>query len=254
MRHKLFFSIVTVLAVFLINGKNAWSGDGDINRYGVKIEDKVVGTGTEATPYSEVTVHYTGRLENGEIFDSSRNRDEPFAFKIGAGQVIPGWEIGIRGMKVGGKRKLVIPPKLAYGKRGAGGVIPPDATLTFDIELLSVVPPKFINIGNDELKALLDKGVLLVDLRRPDEWAATGVIKGSKRLTAFDGQGRFIKSFIDDLAKIAAKDKPVIVICRVGNRSVKIANFLSSRLGYDRVYNVTDGIMKWIADKNPVVK
>ena len=221
---------------------------------GVDIQDQVVGNGDEATPYSEVTVHYTGRLENGEKFDSSLDRGQPFVFKIGAGQVIPGWERGVRGMKVGGKRTLIIPPKLAYGQRGAGGVIPPNATLTFDIELLAVAAPAFENIGNEKLKLLLDQGVTIVDVRRADEWNSTGVIKGSKRLTAFNGQGRFVRSFIDDLAKITAKDKPVILICRVGNRSVRLANFLSDKLGYTNIYNVTDGIVGWVDGKNPVVQ
>jgi len=221
---------------------------------GVDIQDQVVGNGDEATPYSEVTVHYTGRLENGEKFDSSLDRGQPFIFKIGAGQVIPGWERGVRGMKVGGKRTLIIPPKLAYGQRGAGGVIPPNATLTFDIELLAVAAPAFQNIGNEKLKTLLDQGVTVVDVRRVDEWNATGVIKGSKRLTAFNDQGQFVRTFIDDLAKITAKDKPVILICRIGNRSVRLANFLSDKLGYTNIYNVTDGIVGWIEGKNPVDK
>lgn len=100
--------------------------------------EPVVGTGAEATPGKTVTVHYTGWLTDGKKFDSSLDRKDPFKFVLGAGQVIRGWDIGVTGMKVGGKRKLTIPPNMAYGERGAGGVIPPNATLIFDVELLNV--------------------------------------------------------------------------------------------------------------------
>ncbi len=105
---------------------------------GLKYVDVVVGKGASPTAGKMVKVHYTGTLENGKKFDSSVDRNEPFSFKIGVGQVIPGWDEGVMTMKVGGKRKLIIPAKLGYGARGAGGVIPPNATLLFDVELLDV--------------------------------------------------------------------------------------------------------------------
>jgi FKBP-type peptidyl-prolyl cis-trans isomerase len=101
------------------------------------IEDLVVGEGAEAVAGKHVTVHYTGTLENGKQFDSSVGRG-PFDFPLGAGRVIKGWDQGVAGMKVGGKRKLTIPSDLGYGPRGAGGVIPPNATLIFEVELLGV--------------------------------------------------------------------------------------------------------------------
>jgi FKBP-type peptidyl-prolyl cis-trans isomerase len=104
----------------------------------LKIEDVEVGTGSEVLAGKAVTVHYTGWLTNGTKFDSSKDRGQPFTFKLGAGQVIKGWEQGVAGMKVGGKRKLTIPPSLGYGANGAGDVIPPNATLVFEVELLGV--------------------------------------------------------------------------------------------------------------------
>ncbi|MDH4093521.1 MAG: FKBP-type peptidyl-prolyl cis-trans isomerase [Betaproteobacteria bacterium] len=109
---------------------------------GLIYDDKVVGTGDEATAGRQVQVHYTGWLiyggERGKKFDSSKDRGESFGFPLGAGHVIKGWDEGVQGMKVGGTRVLTIPPGLAYGARGAGGVIPPNATLIFEVELLAI--------------------------------------------------------------------------------------------------------------------
>jgi len=110
---------------------------------GLQYEDKVVGDGAEATAGAHVTVHYTGWLQNpdgsaGAKFDSSKDRNDPFRFPLGAGHVIKGWDEGVQGMKIGGTRTLIIPAALGYGARGAGGVIPPNATLIFEVELLGV--------------------------------------------------------------------------------------------------------------------
>jgi FKBP-type peptidyl-prolyl cis-trans isomerase FkpA len=106
---------------------------------GLIYEDTTLGEGTEATAGRMVSVHYTGYLTDGSKFDSSKDRNDPFTFPLGAGHVIKGWDEGVQGMKEGGARKLTIPPQLGYGARGAGGVIPPNATLVFEVELLKVL-------------------------------------------------------------------------------------------------------------------
>ena len=105
---------------------------------GLEYVDELIGTGPQPARGQQVTVHYVGTLTNGTKFDSSRDRHEPFTFAIGEGEVIKGWDEGVATMHVGGRRKLIVPPQLGYGAAGAGGVIPPNATLVFEVELLAI--------------------------------------------------------------------------------------------------------------------
>ena len=136
--------VVALVAFFAIQKSNkktnTATGGGNMitTQSGLQYQDLVAGAGAEAVAGKSVTVHYTGTLQDGSQFDSSVDRNQPFSFILGAGQVIPGWDEGVAGMKVGGKRKLVIPPGLAYGAQGYPPVIPANATLTFDVELLEV--------------------------------------------------------------------------------------------------------------------
>ena len=220
----------------------------------VKIDEIRPGDGLEALRFSVVDVHYTGKLENGEVFDSSRDRGEPFRFTLSAGQVIPGWDMGILGMKAGGKRVLTIPPELAYGQSGAGGVIPANASLTFEVELLAVTPPPFPSIDSAALQQKLDSGVKLIDIRRPEEWQQTGVVEGSIKATAFDANGRFQASFMTLLESTVQPDEEFVLICRTGNRTATLSNWLATRGGYGSVINVGDGITRWIGEGRPVDK
>lgn len=132
-KNKIFISII-FFGLYCTNKRSV-----EIMSNDLKIEDIIVGEGVEANDFNKVIVNYTGSLEDGSIFDSSLNPGrEPFSFTLGVGSVIKGWDIGVKGMKVGGKRKLTIPPELGYGENGAGDVIPPGATLIFEVDLLNV--------------------------------------------------------------------------------------------------------------------
>lgn len=220
----------------------------------LEIKDVMVGSGAEAVPDMRVSVHYTGWLTDGTKFDSSLDRGTPFSFTLGEGRVIQGWDKGVVGMKVGGKRELVIPPELAYGPNGTGP-IPGGATLRFEVELLKVsAQPKVTNINNPTLKIMKAAGFKIVDIRRPDEWNSTGVIEGSKLITAFDRFGRFEQGFPAAFQSYVAPDDKVIILCRSGNRSAKLSSVLVEQAGYSKIHNLTNGIASWISDGNPVVR
>ncbi|MBL4692025.1 MAG: FKBP-type peptidyl-prolyl cis-trans isomerase [Magnetovibrio sp.] len=217
------------------------------------ITDIKVGKGALAEKYAEVSVHYTGWTLDGKKFDSSVDRGKPFRFKLGARSVIQGWDLGVEGMRVGGKRELIIPPEMAYGSKGAGNAIPPNATLKFAVELLAVVGPNFKNINSQQLQKMIDKGVTVIDLRRPDEWDATGVIKGAHLITAFDIDNRLQVDFLPKLQSVVGLNDEVIIICRSGKRSSRISNALANNKGFKGIYNVKGGMTQWIKDGGTVV-
>ena len=221
----------------------------------LKIEVIQEGKGDVAEHGQRVTVHYEGRLTDDKVFDASRPRGQPFSFTIGAGQVIQGWEKGVAGMKVGEMRRLTIPADLGYGAAGAGGVIPPNATLVFDVELLAISMP--LSLGQatpaDLLQAQKD-GVVIVDIRRPDEWSQTGVIKGAETITAFEANGRLHPQFQQKfMALVPSPDTPVLIYCRSGNRTTNLGTALVEKLGYSQVAHLSEGILGWTADGHETI-
>lgn len=228
-----------VLALFMI-GKIAMASE-------IQIEILTEGTGDMADAGKTVSVHYEGQLMDGSVFDASKPRGQAFRFTIGAGQVIPGWEQGVTGMKVGEIRKLTIPPELAYGSSGAGDVIPPDATLIFTIELLEVSTPAVLGQATpDELLSAQKDGVIIIDIRREEEWQETGLIEGSLTITAFQSNGSLHPEFRDKFfAAVENPDTPILIYCRSGNRTTSLGNALIDQLGFSNVSHLTDGIIGW---------
>lgn len=239
--------LLTLLAC-LVTGKTAMAAE-------LQIETITDGDGAVAETGTRVSVHYEGRLEDGEVFDASRPRGQPFAFTIGAGQVIRGWEDGVTGMKIGETRRLTIPPELGYGAAGAGGVIPPNATLVFEIELLDVSTP--VTLGEATPEALLQAqkdGVVIIDIRREDEWHETGIIEGAETVTAFEASGRVNPDFLDSFRSfVPSPDTPVMLYCRTGNRTTGLGNALIEQLGFTDVTHLSDGITGWVANGQTTV-
>ncbi|MCR4377645.1 MAG: FKBP-type peptidyl-prolyl cis-trans isomerase [Rhodospirillales bacterium] len=220
----------------------------------VQIKDVLVGTGDLVELGTRVKVHYTGWLMDGTQFDTSRDIDTPFEFSIGAHEVIRGWDIGVQGMRVGGKRELIIPSELGYGKQGYPDAIPPDAMLKFEIELLEINTNVVTFVDSKELAALVERGVPVIDLRRQAEWEETGIIAGSKLITAFVETSGFSPTFLKTLKETVAKTDEFVMIDKDGRRSSYLSGVLTDRKGYTHIYNAKDGIEGWIKEGYPVVK
>ena len=208
------------------------------------------GNGDVAKHGQRVTVHYEGRLTDDMIFDASRPRGQPFSFTLGAGQVMQGWEKGVAGMKVGEIRRLNIPADLGYGAARAGGNIPPNVPLVFDIELLAVSTPASLGQATpvDLFHAQKD-GVVIVDIRCPEEWVQTGLIEGAKTITAFEMSGSLHPEFQQKfMMLVPSLDTPVLLYCRTGSRTANLGTALMEQLGFSQVKHLSAGILGWTAD------
>tara|TARA_Y100000590_G_scaffold468946_1_gene653989 strand:- start:2483 stop:3211 length:729 start_codon:yes stop_codon:yes gene_type:complete len=216
----------------------------------IEILSDVPGTGPKVLNHYKVSVHYRGFLEDGTEFDSSFKRNQPFVFQIGTRQVIQGWELGIQNMNVGGKRTIKIPPDLAYGKNGAGDKIPPNATLIFDIEIIGIQKPGYIIITPKKLYSLIEEGSIVVDIRTKEQWKKTGIIKSSKKITAFTKEGNFEPTFLKSLKKISNTTSKIIFVSQKGEISSILANGFVEQLGYKNIYSLKGGIDEWIKKGN----
>ena len=228
-----------------------------LNAAEIEILSDTPGTGPIIVNHSKVSVHYRGTLEDGSEFDSSFKRNQPFFFQIGVRKVIPGWEIGLMGMKVGGKRRIKIPSELAYGKTGAGKSIPPNATLIFDVEIIAIQPPGYKMIIGDEFFSTQKKDLIVIDIRTEEEWKETGIIKGSNKLTAFDLEGNFNPAFLNFfelLTKKNNKSSKVIFVSKEGDISSILANGFVERLGYKNMLSLQGGIKEWVLLELPLKK
>lgn len=218
---------------------------------GLVIEDVVVGKGAEAIQGSNISVHYTGTLEDGTKFDSSRDRGTPFEFRLGVGQVIQGWDQGVLGMREGGKRKLVIPSELGYGASGAGASIPPNATLLFDVELVDVVPLPYETVTATGLAQARRGGAVLVDLRSFAEVQATGIIQGSIVLPLLDEKGEFSETFPQEIQKVVPVAKRVILIHENPFLAEQIAGWMATQV-WKQVAYLEGGLSTWTEAGQPL--
>ena len=221
---------------------------------GVQINNNIEGDGIEIVKHSKIQVHYTGKLQDGTKFDSSFDRGEPFSFQIGVRQVIEGWEIGLMGMKAGGKRTLIIPPALAYGERGAGDLIPPNATLIFDVEILDVEAPGYGLINSSEIQVLQQDGYKFIDIRTQKERDNTGIIPGSLEITAFDIYGNFVPEFMKTFRDLVALDDNTVFISNEGKIASILANGFVEQLNATNMYALEGGIQQLIKENYKLEK
>ena len=212
------------------------------------------GNGIKILNHYKVKVNYRGLLENGTEFDSSFKRNEPFIFQIGIRQVILGWEEGLMGMKVGGKRTIKIPPSLAYGSTGAGELIAPNSTLIFEIEILDATPPLYEKLLSSDLENKIIEGFILIDIRPPDQIKSSGIIEGSLKINAFDSKGNFIPKFISKFEESTTTGDSVVFISKEGKNSDIIANGFVEQLGLTNIYSLTGGIQNWIKEGRKLIK
>ena len=222
----------------------------------LKTETIIQGSGSKAELGMRVQVHYTGKLDDGTVFDSSVPRGEPFVFTLGQRQVIQGWEEGILGMLVGETRILTIPPALAYGSSGAGDIIPPNATLIFDVQLLATSwPPSLKELTTEQLLDAQESGSVIIDIRSSNEWVGTGIIAGAETVTAFSADGKLHSDFRKKFfSLIKSKDTPIVLYCRSGNRSKRLGDALVNQGNYTNVSHLSKGIIGWQKDgENTIV-
>ena len=227
--------IYILIIIIIIFNKNIHSSE-------IQILDEVKGTGIEIVNHSKVSVHYIGKLEDQSEFDNSYKRNEYFKFQVGTRQVIQGWEIGLLGMQVGGKRTIFIPYELAYGDNGAGNIIPPKSNLIFDIEVIKVIPPGYKEIDGYQLKLALTDDFKIIDIRSEDQRTNKNKIPGAIQITAFDKNGNFFPDFFEKYKENIQIGEKVIFISQNGDISSILANGFVEQLNQTNIYHLKDGV------------
>ncbi len=220
----------------------------------IEIKNNIEGEGPEIITHSKIQVHYVGMLEDGTKFDSSYDRGEPLRFQIGLRKVIEGWEIGLMGMKVGGRRTLIIPPELAYGERGAGDLIPPNSTLIFDVEIIDIQSPGYKLITKKDILNLQKENFKFIDIRSMKERKNTGIIPGSLEITAFDSYGKFVPEFMKTFNKLADLNDNIVFVSNEGEIAAILANGFVEQLGAKNMYALDGGIQKLIKENYQLSK
>ena len=256
------FKIIIFISIYFISSCSNISKrfDNTFDQNNIEILSDIVGTGKQIKNHYKITTHYKGTFEDGTEFDSSYKRNKPFEFQIGLRKVIPGWELGLLGMQVGGKRILKIPPSLAYGKNGAGDLIPPNATLIFEIEIINIEPPGYKEISSEQLLSLKKEKLLvlqkinliLIDIRTQNERNITGIIESSHQITAFDTKGNLNNRLLESYKSIVKQNDHVVFISDKGEVSAILANGFVENLRMKNIYSLKGGIQEWIFQGNQV--
>ena len=220
----------------------------------VTVTNNIEGEGAEIILHSKILVHYIGKLEDGTVFDSSYDRGQPFSFQIGLRQVIEGWEQGLLGMKVGGKRTIFIPSELGYGDRGAGDLIPPNANLIFDVEIVDVQLPNYKLVTSNDIEKMLKDNYKFIDIRTKKERENTGIIQGSLEITAFDTYGKFVPEFMKTFQDLVELNDNVVFISNEGEISSILANGFAEQLGAKNMHSLKGGIQQLIKENYQLTK
>jgi len=218
------------------------------------ISDKP-GDGKKIIHHSWVQIEYTGSFENGEVFDTNVGKNRPLVVQIGMKEVIPGFELGIIGTKKGTKRKIKIPAKLAYGKKGGGDVIPPNTDLIFEFEIIDVLDPHYKMINSDELIEKINGNAVALDIRLEDQWEK-GVIEGSFQETAFNKDGKFNVYLMDKVRALAGEESQnieIVFISHDGETASILGNAFAEDLGFKNVSVLKGGVVQWLKEKKQLV-
>ncbi len=214
------------------------------------------GEGKKIIHHSWVQIEYTGSFENGDIFDTNKDKNRPLVVQMGMKEVIPGFEQGIMGTTKGTKRKIKIPSVLAYGEKGGGDIIPPNTDLIFEFEIIDVLDPNYKLISPDDLVVMIKKNAVALDIRTEDQWKKTGIIKGSFQETAFSKEGKFNVYLMDKVRALAGAESQnieIVFISNDGETASILGNAFAEDLGFKNVFVLKGGIKAWIEDKKALI-